>query len=368
MDLSLIDRIYECAFAPEFWPEVMDEFAKICDARGGILITANGATEIPVWAASQNMRENVEQYVEGGIYKRSLTTKRLIESRYAGFIRDADVNSAEEMANDPLYHELLWPAGLGCAVGTIILAPTGDKLMCLVQQERVKGPVELANVQRLDALRPHLARSALLSSRLRLERARAVADTLELLGFPALVFAFDGRVLAANALIEAETAYVRWRAQDRVALSNKTADAMFQQALETVSDDRAAVRSFAIRDAGAVAAKVAHVVPIRGAARDVFVRCAGVLMLTPVAAPKSPPVELIQSLFDLTPAEAGVARSLTSGETLQRIAVAGRVSTNTVRTHLRSVFEKTGCGRQAELVALLGGLATPGASGPASDM
>jgi len=42
------------------------------------------------------------------------------------------------------------------------------------------------------------------------------------------------------------------------------------------------------------------------------------------------------------------------------------VSTNTVRTQLRSILKKTGCRRQAEVVALLSGLAIPGKQGSAS--
>jgi hypothetical protein len=49
---------------------------------------------------------------------------------------------------------------------------------------------------------------------------------------------------------------------------------------------------------------VAHTIPIRLSARDIFLRCAAVLALTPVARPQAPPVELVQALFDLTPAEA----------------------------------------------------------------
>ena len=79
------------------------------------------------------------------------------------------------------------------------------------------------------------------------------------------------------------------------------------------------------------------------------------LILTPVARPNAPPVELIQSLFDLTPAEAKVARGLASGETLEEIAAANNLSRNTIRSQLRGALEKTGSRRQAELVALLGG-------------
>jgi DNA-binding CsgD family transcriptional regulator len=76
-------------------------------------------------------------------------------------------------------------------------------------------------------------------------------------------------------------------------------------------------------------------------------------------APQAPPIELVQSLFDLTPAEARVARRLTAGETVEKIASAGGVSPNTIRTQLRGALEKTGCHRQAEMVALLGGIAIP---------
>ncbi|ULO23693.1 helix-turn-helix transcriptional regulator [Methylocystis sp. SB2] len=102
---------------------------------------------------------------------------------------------------------------------------------------------------------------------------------------------------------------------------------------------------------------IANLVPIRGPARDIFVRCAAILVMTPVGSQQAPAIELVQSLYDLTPAEARVARGLVAGNTLEEIATEQSVSRNTVRTHLRGVMEKTGCNRQAEVVALLGGLA-----------
>jgi DNA-binding CsgD family transcriptional regulator len=62
---------------------------------------------------------------------------------------------------------------------------------------------------------------------------------------------------------------------------------------------------------------------------------------------------LVQSLFDLTPAEARVARSLASGKAVETIAADSGVSLNTIRTHVRGVLEKTGCNRQIDVVALL---------------
>jgi DNA-binding CsgD family transcriptional regulator len=167
-------------------------------------------------------------------------------------------------------------------------------------------------------------------------------------------------VLFANALIETLPDYLRWRAFDRVLLKDKSADRLLREAIARFGAGEAdGVRSFPIRSAEANAAMVAHIIPIRRSARDIFLRCAAVLALTLVARPQAPPVELVQTLFDLTPAEARVARSLASGKTAEDIAADGGVSLNTVRTQVRGVLEKTGCNRQAEVIALLSGLARP---------
>ncbi len=105
---------------------------------------------------------------------------------------------------------------------------------------------------------------------------------------------------------------------------------------------------------------IAHVGPIRGWAPEIFSHCAAMLMLPPVTRPEAPPVELIRSLFDLTPAEARVARGLASGQTVSAIATESGTSANTVRTHVNAVLAKTGYSRQSDVVALLNGLRSPG--------
>lgn len=62
---------------------------------------------------------------------------------------------------------------------------------------------------------------------------------------------------------------------------------------------------------------------------------------------------LLAATFNLTPAEARVAARLCAGDALKHIAKENKLSLNTVRTQLRSVFEKTGTNRQADLVRLL---------------
>jgi hypothetical protein len=87
-------------------------------------------------------------------------------------------------------------------MGTVFPMPTGENVSFVLPRRTERGPFERAIVQKLDDLRPHLARSALLSARLQLERARIASETLAALGLPALVLNEQGKVLAANSLIE----------------------------------------------------------------------------------------------------------------------------------------------------------------------
>jgi DNA-binding CsgD family transcriptional regulator len=358
MDQKLVDEIYECSFVPELWPNVLDQLARISDAVGGTFFVAS-STKIQSWTASEPLRAGVELFAKSDLVTRGQRVARLRAAQHAGFVLESELYSTEEeMAADPIYCELLWPARLGWGIGTAMPLPTGHTLCLTLERLRTRGPVEGSIVQQLDALRPHLARSALMSARLQLERARIASEALALLGLPALVFDHQGKVLAANHLIEALTDQIRWHARDRISLKDSGANALLRQAVANLNVEGATpVLSFASRGVAASAAMVVHIVPIRGLSCDIFQRCAGVLVMMPVTFPQAPPVELVRSLFDLTPAEARVARSLTTGETVETIASNTGVSRNTVRTHVYRVMAKTGCSRQAEVVALLSGIA-----------
>lgn len=356
MDSDLIDRIYECAFVPESWPEILGELATIATARAGFLFISNG--DIHQFKASTNIgTEVIGPLVSSGWMARSERFKRFLSARNPGFFLDSEIYTPEEKARDPFYRDLLYPRGLGWAVGTIVPLPTGDRFAINLEREMARGPVEAAAVDALNELRPHIARSAFMAARLQLERARAAAQALEMVSLPALVLDQAGKILVANSLIETLASTVYWRANDRVALRDRAADALFRDAIAAIDrESNPSVRSFPIRSGEADGLMVAHVLPIRRSARDIFVRCAAVLVLTPVTSSQAPPVELVQSLFDLTPSEARVARGLASGKTVDDLASESGTSINTVRTLLSRVMNKTGCNRQAEIVSLLAGV------------
>ncbi len=362
MNPQLIDEIYESSFLPERWPGVLGQLAEIAGGRGGVLFVTNvevasAAPGILRWTGSESMREDLEVYVHEGWIGRDPRVPRLMFSPHAGFLADESLLSEAELGTNPTILGYYRARGLGRGAITGVRLPTGDAAILSVEREYVRGPVGAEAVAALDGLRPHLLRSALVSSRLQLERARAASEALSLIGLPALVFNERGVVLAANALIEALTDHVRWRAHGRVAFRDPGADELFTRSIETIGIDAApSIRSLVVRDADSRPAFVGHILPIRRQARDLFNLSAGVLVLTPVTLPNAPPVDLIQSLFDLSPAEARVARELATGATVDEIAGAAETSPYTVRAQVRAILQKTGLHRQVEVVALLGGL------------
>lgn len=360
MDAQFIDRIYEASFVPDLWPRVLGDLCEIAGASAGYLFVSKG--EIHHWATSATVGvEAPDPLVRSGWVARSERFLRFIATRHSGLLPDSEIYTADEMEADPFHRDIIYPRESGWAASTIVRLPTDDVFALSLERDYALGPVEPARMAALDEVRAHLARSALMSSRLQLERARAASDTLAAVGLAAAVLDETGRVLAANPLVEAMTGCVHWRAFGRLSFDDKAADKLLQAAIATIdSDAGASVRSFPAKGAGGQGMYVAHVIPIRLSARDIFTRCAAVLLLTPVILPQAPPVELVQSLFDLTAAEARVARSLARGKTVDDIASDGGVSPNTIRAQVRAVLEKTGCNRQVDVVALLTAISSVG--------
>jgi DNA-binding CsgD family transcriptional regulator len=357
---DLIDRIYESSFVPELWPGILDALSNIAGARGGVLFAAH--SKVLNWTASANLADTFKVYVEDGWLRRCTRRACWLNHTRPGFLVEHDIWKQEELESNPIYRDFLLPHGLGWSAGTALPMPTGDNIVFSLERDFAKGPVERERIGILDRLRPHLARSALVSARLRLEHARGAADTLALIGLPAVVLDQDGAVMWANLLAEQLPDFVHWRTNNRMAFVDSAANALLSEATREPGAGEGAersVQSFPVRNGDATSTRVAHVLPIRRTARDIFERCSTVVVLTPVTLSQAPPVELVRSLFDLTPAEARIARSLSAGETLDEIAETGGVSRNTVRTQLRGVMEKTGCTRQAELVSLLANLSLP---------
>lgn len=352
MKTELIDRIYECSFVPELWPGVLDELAQLTDSRGGLLFSARD--RVLKWTASANLNDIFRSYVEDGWFPRCTRRVCLFGQSQPGFFVEHDFWTPDQIDNNPIYRDFFRPHGLGWSAGTGLQMPTGDRIVFSIEREHSRGPIERERVEALNELRSHLARSAFVAARLGLQRAKGANEALASMGLPALLLGQDGTVIEANPLIEDLPDHMQWRARNRIALMDGRANDLLWAALAGLdTNPEFSVRSFPLRDADDKAALVAHIIPIRRSAQDIFAGSYALLVVTPVSTPAAPPIELMRSLFDLTPSEARVARGLAVGETLEEIAASGGVAISTVRSQLRQVLEKTGCARQAEVVSLL---------------
>lgn len=69
--------------------------------------------------------------------------------------------------------------------------------------------------------------------------------------------------------------------------------------------------------------------------------------------PAGPDLATLAQSYGLTPAEIRITQELTQGRKLTQIAADLGVSRTTVAFHMRNIFQKTGTGRQVELIALV---------------
>ena len=355
MPTELIDRIYECSVVPELWPAVLDDLAGLTEARGGLLFSAHRAL---CWTASGTVRDVFDEYVNEGWFKRCSRRVCLMSQSEPSFFVEQDFWSEDQLDADPIYRDFFRPHGLGWSAGTGLRVPSGDNIVFSIERAFERGPIEPEHIERLNILRPHLARSALVSSRLGLQRARGATEALTDLGLPALLLDESGRVVEANALVQALPEGIGTGAGDRLVLADRKAQARLDEALSRITATAGGAGcTVPLRDEVGRATRVLHLMPVRRSAHDIFGSGYALLLVTPVASDRAPSLELMRSLFDLTVSEARVASGLATGKSLEAIAAEGDVAITTVRSQLRRVLEKTGCTRQAEVAALLAGVA-----------
>jgi DNA-binding CsgD family transcriptional regulator len=360
----MLDVIYEAAALPEMWPGVLHELAEMVGGVGTILLTTDPRNVR--WTCSEPVRQVFLEFLEGRWHERNPRMERLISNRHAGFIREIDMFAADEMDSDPTFREFLRPRGLGWAAGTVVQVPSEDMLAFSIERRFADGPVEDEHLPTLNALRPHLARAALMSARLRLGRAEGMAESLNRMGLPSAVLLGDGKVVATSPLFETLGGQVISRAFGQIALADAGANALLSEAIQNLnfSEYQFGAKSIPVPAKGESAAVIVHLIPVRRSAHDIFGPAMGILVVTPLGSSQSLPDELLNGLFDLSPAEIRAANGLLQGKTIDDLAASTGLSRETIRTQVKAVLAKTGSARQSDLISLLANVSIPRWHGP----
>jgi DNA-binding CsgD family transcriptional regulator len=231
------------------------------------------------------------------------------------------------------------------------------------------GMADDATFRRMRLLAPHIRRAVLIGRVIDLKTAEAAtfADTLDGLAAGMFLVNADARIVHANASARAMLAArdVLHAAGDRLAANDPQTDHALRDIFLAAGNSDAAlgVKGVAVpltaRDGER---HVGHVLPLTSGARrraGASYAAAAALFVHKAAMDIPSPPEVIAKTFKLTPSELRVLLALVKIGGAPEVAEALGVAETTVKFHLKHLFEKTGTGRQADLVKLVAGFANP---------
>jgi DNA-binding CsgD family transcriptional regulator len=353
---SLVDRIYEAAVIPDLWRDVCIAVAGEIDVYS-VAVSSLGVDATHRWVSTPNVQELFEAYSRSDVRFLNVRPARALDKVPGVFTRDTDIMSAEELATDPVYNAFLYPNGLKWSAGYVVQEPSGHSIIFDLMRKADHRPFSDADIFRLNQLKPDLARAAFMTSRLAFNEAASMTSALDMVGLPAAVIGDAGVVIAMNGRMEALAPLIGTGAGNSLTIARPAAKAILDNALGML---RAGVipevQSIPLPASEEFPAIILHVLPVRRMARDVFGLSLAVVVATLVGEVGPVDMRVLSGLFDLTPAEAKLARSLATGASAEAAAEALGLSIQTVRTYLKRIMAKTGTRRQAELAVLLSGL------------
>ena len=163
-----------------------------------------------------------------------------------------------------------------------------------------------------------------------------------------------GRVLHANAQAERLASACGLRLSGRIAASRRDTDERLGRAVAAAMDGVGGATVRIPRPDGGAHVVMLSPVTINdyGGLFDITAVAVCAVIVDANARPATSP-KMLQAALDLTSAEARLLARLAQGDTITMVAKQTGLSPNTLRTHLASVFRKTGTSRQVELVQLV---------------
>jgi DNA-binding NarL/FixJ family response regulator len=352
---NLIDAIYEAAFVPDQWSGALQSIATTTGCASGTVATWDEQQVPQGYRATPLIRSVVESTIlhssQGQDSPRFSAVHAVMDD---GFTHINTLLSPEALDSDPVQIGLRL-LGLESQAATAIPMPSGELVCISFERHLSAGSFDDRTISLLNGLRPHLARAGLMATRLGLERAQATVNGLRAIGLPAAVMTLSGRVLTTNDLFDAMPSTFLPSSHGGLAINDIAANALFQSTIDAAKTrTEPAVRSIPIAATDDRGAVVAHVLPLRRAAHDIFSGGDLLIVATMVRANAMlPSPSILMGLFDFTPSEVKIATALASGGTVQQAATEAGLQLSSARTYLDRIYRKTGTHQQSQLVALL---------------
>ena len=365
----LIGDIYDAALDPSRWYDTLQNLAGFVGGSGSTLYFTNtlrltGASQYD-WGIDPSFKQS---YFDTYIKFDPTTPARFmfdVEQVYS----TVDIVPYDEFLETRFYKEWGKPQGIIDMIQATLDKTATSFSACGVILSEEEGPADGETYRRMRLVVPHIRRAALIGNAIDLRKSEAAqfADTLD--GLSAGMFLVDetGRIVHANASGQAMLAQgsVLRSPEGRLTTNESNIERGLYDvfAAATGGDEAVGTRGIAVpllaRDGERY---VAHVLPLTSGARRragaAYAAVAAVFVHKAALDTPSPP-EIIAKTFKLTPAELRVLLAIVNIGGVPEVAAALGVADTTVKTHLGRLFEKTGTGRQADLVKLVAEFSNP---------
>ncbi|BBO04224.1 MULTISPECIES: helix-turn-helix transcriptional regulator [Bradyrhizobium] len=349
----VLNRLGEAAVNPEAWRDIMDDICRAVGASAAILLQSDVRT--PDVPRTASIAEATDLYFRNNWHLRDPRAKAFPRMMAGEVVTDLDMMTPEQIRADPMYNEVLFPFGYRWFAGIGFWADSAAWALT-IQRTGHEGAFEAPDKQLLAQLAPRLTETATLATVMGRVALSSMTDVLDRVQQPALILNREGMVLRTNTA--AETGFdneIRIR-ERRLVVHDKQAMTRLDQLISMIrsTPDAAAMPASPILvRRTAKPPVVLRILPVDGAARSVFLGARAMLILSNLIPRAAPDPALIGQAFDLTPAESRLAALLATGASLASASEHLRISRETARNHLKSIFSKTGAHRQSELVSLV---------------
>ncbi|MGM0563431.1 MAG: LuxR C-terminal-related transcriptional regulator [Pseudomonadota bacterium] len=366
--LDLIGDIYEASYRPKEWPVFFEKLCQTMDAFGGALFVEDHHNRERYILAGYGLPIAYKAAFRLGLAKHDYPYQAQ-KDQPEGMARQI-VDHREMRESHPTYYRLLLsPNQCGFIAGMNVINDDEWMIGIAFQRRMDKPPFSRREIEFLQQLHPHLKRAIRIHkefARLR-QQKQSLEETLSKLTLGVVLVDPAGNVQYANPVANsicrqhgglalkdsglicahrADQQAALLQAIDRAATSRAGTLQSGRQALGFDHPDQAHPLSAIVATATADTMPLAFTQP--GGA---------VLYLSSSRVENNLTSEALEQIYRLTPTEANVAIGLTNGLSVQQIAGQLSRQPETVRTHLKRVFQKTGTHKQHELVTLLLGSA-----------
>ena len=363
----LIEFIYQAVVEPDAWNEFLAELSSMLGGAA-IQLSLRMPREIPnpddiyrVWLDEAYHPVFVKHAIMGLGWE-SMDADLLRR----GFGSAADVLPASDLTTRPLYLEFMKPQDLAAEWPLCHMIAMEGALplagVIVYRRENCRA-FDASDLDLLDSLVPHLGRAYAIHARLcgALRASDALTEVIDRIPTGALLVDESGNVVlknrSAGKILSLEDGFSLHRGQPH--LADPRENRAFRELIQET------VRGHATQ--GSATGEVMSVT--RPSGRRPFSLMLGPLLAPPpdtstnearaivfIADPEGGQIgatAVLETLYDLTHAEAELVRLIAEGNSLDQVAAARGVTMNTVRSQLKQVFSKTETRRQGELVHLV---------------